>query len=90
MWIFDHSSCHTAMADNALDAANMNANPGKKQPVMHDTIWAGRPQKMTFALGISKGMHKILEECGINTSSLIGPQMRKILSQHDDFKIEKA
>ena len=60
------------MADNALDATKMNVNLGGKQPMMHDTIWAGRPQKMTFALGIPTGMRKILEECGINTSSLTG------------------
>ena len=35
----------------ALDAENMNINPGGKQPVMHDTIWAGRPHNTTFAHG---------------------------------------
>ena len=45
-------------------------------------------QKMTFALGIPKGLHHVLER-GINTSSLSGPQMKKILSNHDNFKNEK-
>ena len=44
---------------------------------------------MTFAIGIPRGMRKILEEQGINASSLRGQQMRQIWSQHDDFKNEK-
>ena len=31
VWIFDHSSCHTAMPDDALDVTKMNVNPGGKQ-----------------------------------------------------------
>ena len=89
VWVFDHSSCHTAMAEDALDASKMNVNPGGKQPIMHDTIWARKPQKVNFALGIPKGMRRVLEERGINTSSLISPQMKEILANHDDFKGEK-
>ena len=65
------------MADNALDAEKMNVNPGGKQSVIRDTVWAGKQQKMTFALGIPKGLRRVLEERGINTSSLTGPQMKK-------------
>ena len=83
------SSCHTAMAEDALDANKMNINPGGKQPVMHDTIWARRPQQPTFAIGIPKGLRCVLEERGINRSTLTGPQMKKIRSNHDDFKNEK-
>ena len=89
VWIFDHSSCHTAMAEDALDASKMNVNPGGKQPVMQDTTWAGRPQKLTFALGIPKDMCCALEERGINTVRLTGPQMKEILANHNDFKNEK-
>ena len=28
VWVFDHSSCHAAMADDAFDANKMNVNPG--------------------------------------------------------------
>ena len=28
VWIFDHSSCHAAMPDDALDVSKMNVNPG--------------------------------------------------------------
>lgn len=30
VWIFDHSSCHAAMPDDALDVMKMNVNPGGK------------------------------------------------------------
>ena len=38
VWIFDHSSCHGAYADDALNANRMNAKPGGKKPIMRDTI----------------------------------------------------
>ena len=38
-WVFDHSSCHAAMADDALNASKMNKKPGGKQPRMRDTVW---------------------------------------------------
>ena len=28
VWVFDHSSCHAAMADDALDVSKMNVKPG--------------------------------------------------------------
>ena len=36
IWIFDHSSCHSTMPDDALDVSKMNVNPGGKQRVMRD------------------------------------------------------
>ena len=89
VWVFDHSSCHTAMAEDALDASKMNVKPGGKQPVMRATIWAGKVQEMTFALGVPKGMKQVLEERGIRTESLKAEDMRKILSNHEDFRNEK-
>ena len=41
VWIFNQSSCHTAMAQDALDVPKMNVGPGGKQSKMHDTVWAG-------------------------------------------------
>ena len=46
VWIFDHSSCHAAMADDALDVSKMNVNPGGKQRVMRDGWWGGKVQRM--------------------------------------------
>jgi hypothetical protein len=89
VWIFDQSSCHKAMAADALDVNSMNVKPGGKQAIMRDTVWAGRPQRMVFDDGVAKGMKQVLEERGINTQSLVGDQMKLILQNHDDFKNEK-
>ena len=87
IWLFDQSSCHKAYAP---DANRMNVNPGGVQPLMRDTVWAGRVQRMVFNVGnVAKGMKKVLEERGINTATLRADDMRKILSNHDDFLNEK-
>ena len=77
------------MAADALDVSKMNMNPGGKQSKMRDTVWAGKPQKLCFNLGVPKGMKQVLKERGINTDSLNAEKMREILKQHDDFKNEK-
>ena len=85
-----HSSCHAAMADDALDANKMNVNPGGKQRKMRDTTWQGKDQKMCFVLGILKGMRQVLQEREVNTDGMNGDEMRKILAGMDDFKNEKS
>lgn len=87
VWVFDQSSCHKAMADDALDVNARNIKPGGKQAIMRDTVWAGRPQRMVFESGVAKGMKAVLEERGINTAQLVGDQI--ILQNHDDFRNEK-
>ena len=42
VWVFDHSSCHAAMADDALDVNHMNVCLGGKQRIMRDTSWNGK------------------------------------------------
>lgn len=90
VWVFDHSSCHAAMAEDSLDATKMNVKPGGKQRVMRDGWWAGKPHPMNFRNGVPKGLRVVLEERGINTSSLNGEEMREILASHPDFKYEKS
>ena len=68
----------------------MNVKPGGNQPCMRDTVWAGRTQKMVDGRGVPKGIKKVLEERGINTSSLIADDMRTILSNHEDFGTEQT
>ena len=48
VFAFDNSSSHAKLADDTLNAANMNLNPGEKQPIMRDTIFNGRVQSMVF------------------------------------------
>ena len=54
------------------------------------TVWAGQVQKMTKDDGTPKGMKMILEERGINTSSMKADDMKIVLSLHDDFRTEKT
>ena len=90
VWIFDQSSCHAAKADDALDVSKMNVKPGGKQTAMRDTVWHGRIQKMTFNIGVPKGMKLILEERRVNTRGMNADQMRQVLGEMDDFKNEKS
>ena len=83
VWIFDHSSCHTAMAEDSLDVSKMNVNPGGKQQVMHDGYWNGM-------IGIPKGLRVVLQKCGVNTTNMNADQMREVLKQHPDFRDEKC
>ena len=89
VWIFDHSSCHGAAADDFLDVNKVNMKPGGKQRVMRDGIRDGKPQAVNFAIGIPNGLHVILQERGINTYGMNADQMREILHSHADFKNEK-
>ena len=42
VFAFDNSFSHAKLADDTLNAANMNLNPGKKQLIMHDTVFNGQ------------------------------------------------
>ncbi len=91
VWIFDHSSCHSAMPDDALVVSRMNVNPGGKQPIMRDGWWGGKPQQMYFNLGkIPKGMRRVLEEREVDTRGMKAETMREMLGSHPDFKNEKS
>ena len=85
MWLFDHSSCHNAYANNALNAAHMNAKPGGKQPCLKDTVWNGKVQRMVFNIGIPKGLIQVLKERGKYDKKMKLEDMRKEISTHPDF-----
>ena len=85
VWLFDRSSCHRAYAQDALNSNNMNV-----KPVMTDTVWAGKVQRLVFHDGVPKGMKQVLEERGINTGTFKADDMRVILANHDDFRVEKT
>ena len=90
LWFFDHSSGHTAFAEDALNASRMNVRPGGKQPVMRDTVYNGKLQKMVLADGTPKGMKLVLEERSVNVSGMKAEDMRLALQQMHDFKYEKT
>ncbi len=75
VWIFDHSSCHGAYAEDALNANNMNANPGGKQPALHNTIWRGKEYSMVFSIGaiITISAMWLLPRKDMPTSRQLGP-----------------
>ena len=61
-----HSSCHAAYAEDALIASRMNGKQGGAQPVMHDTVYNGRIQRMVFPDGTPKGLYQVLRERGVD------------------------
>ena len=86
VWVFHHSSCHAAMADDALDAGKMNVNPGGKQRKMRDTVWRGMTQSMNDKHAVPKGMRQVLRERGVDVSWMIAERMRATLAAMDDLK----
>ena len=89
VWVFDHSSCHAAMADDALDVNKMNVRPGGKQRIMRDTTWNGRVWKMHYTerdgRKVAKGLKMVLEERGVSTVGKTAEWMRTTLAEHSDF-----
>ena len=45
---------------------------------------------MNFALGIPKGLRRVLEERGIDNREMNADKMSEVLSSHPDFKNEKS
>ena len=44
---------------------------------------------MNFALGVPKGLRRVLEERGVDARSMKAEDMRAALGNHPDFKNEK-
>ena len=89
VFVLDQSSCHRKFDEKALVARNILVKDGGPRRV-RDTVWAGQPQSMVMLDGSAKGLRTILQERGINTSTLKADDMRIILSNHDDFVNEKT
>ena len=68
----------------------MNVKPGGAQPVMRDTNWNGKKQKIVLSDGRPKGMKLILEERGVDTTKMKGADMALVLGNHHDFKHENT
>ena len=87
-FVFDHSSCHGTFAEDALDASKMNMHPGGKQPVMHDTTWNERPQKVVGKYGRPRGLKAILIARQVDVTGMKLDDMRALIATHPDFKDE--
>lgn len=84
LFIFDQSSAHAALPDDALKAFEMNKSNGGAQRLQRDTViplnnpdpaYAGKPQKMTVGIDengkpIPKGLKDSLEGRGFNVKGL--------------------
>ena len=88
--MFDHSSCHGAYSDDALNAYKMNAKPGGKQPKMRDTEWNGKKYTMLFAIGLPKGLIQVLTERKRYRPGMKLEEMRAELASHINFREEKT
>lgn len=89
VWIFDHSSCHSAMAEDSLDVTKMNVGPGGKPRIIGDGFWDGKSQSMNRN-GVPKGLRIVLEERGINTRGMNAEQMREILGTILTLSMKRA
>lgn len=63
----------------------MNVRPGGAQPLMHDTKWAGRTQTV-----VENGVTSVGGAGNQHGYPHSGPDMKIILSNHDDFRSEKT
>lgn len=70
LFAFDHSTNHTAYAEDALVANSMNLDSGGAQKKMRDGFFNGNVQKMNFEDGTPKGMKIILQERGLWSNGL--------------------
>src|SRR4051812_48781162 len=97
VFLLDNSPNHKKFSDDALNVTKMNVKPGGKQPKMHNTHWGPNKtfQSMVDDKGKPKGLKKVLEERGVNTTGFklnhpdLRKDYRKRLSEFDDFQNEK-
>lgn len=65
VWLFDQSSGHCAYKADALNVNKINVKPNGAQPVMRDTTWQDKVQKMVLPDGKPKGMKMIWKRGGL-------------------------
>ena len=94
IWVFDHSSCQCAMADDDLDVSKRNVKPGGKQRIMQDTVWNAKVWNIYYTerdgKKVAKGLKMVLEERGVSTVEKTAAWMQQTLAEHFDFKDKKS
>jgi hypothetical protein len=79
------------MASDALVAHKVNLNSGgKTNPIMRDSVWEGKVQKMVLEDGRAKGGRLLCQERGLWKEGMTNAECRAALAQCDDFKNEKT
>lgn len=77
-WVFYQSSCHGAYSDDAL---KMNAQPGGKVPLMHDTVYNGKPQSLRK--GVLVGGHYQWIPKGLIQ---LGAERKRLLQEYNETR----
>lgn len=94
LFIFDQSSNHGALPEDALRASTMNMGPAGKQPKMRDGYFMRGVdrvvQSMQFADGTPKGLKQVLSERGLWHSSLRMETARNLMEAQPDFQEQKS
>ena len=79
LFVFDQSSAHASLGQDALRAFDMNKGNGGKQRKQKDTVipmnnpsaeFHGKPQKMTTESGEAKGLQQTLKERGFDVHGM--------------------
>ena len=88
VWVFDHSSCHAAMPDDALDVRKQNERKAWWK-TMNNKRWIMEWKSTKYEF-CHRGLRIVLEKRGVNTCGMNADQMHKVLSSHSDFQNEKS
>ncbi len=79
LFVFNQSSAHASLGDDALHAFDMNRSNGGAQRKQKNTVipmnnlhpeFRGKAQSMTTEAGAAKGLQQMLEECGFNVQGM--------------------
>ncbi|KZV59374.1 hypothetical protein PENSPDRAFT_695199 [Peniophora sp. CONT] len=93
LFIFDQSSAHASLGDDALRAFEMNKGDGGKQWQQKDTRipdtnpypeYRGWEQKMTLPDGTQKGLERVLTEHGFDVSGM------RSKCRPDNFRLQES
>jgi len=94
LFMFDQSSNHAALAEDALRASTMNSGSGGKQPKMRAGWFMKDGQKIVQQMqdetGIPKGAKAVLIERGLWNDGLRLESARKLLNEQADFQEQKS
>lgn len=68
----------------------MNVNDGGGQPILRDTIWKKKVQRMVNENWVAKGLKTVLSERGLFKRGMTREEMVDTLSKCEDFAKEKS
>ena len=91
VWVFDHNSCHAAMADDPLDATktwmSIQGESKGRWGTQFGKEWCSQWWQTWCAQGIASGAER---EGHVDMSGMTTDQMKATLAAMDDFIYEKS